>query len=126
MSDQPVGATEGKPQPHESAVLIPCPHLNAPVELSEDREQHIAQRHPELLPQHRDLVVGAIQAPDQVRASSRFAAAQLFSRWYTDLRGGKHVVVVVISEDSPRIRHWIVTAYLTRRLSEGSIAWTRD
>ncbi len=60
--------------------------------------------------------------PDQVRRSVRFGNARLFSRWYDDL--GKHVVVVVISE--PDGRHWIVTAYIARRLAEGETEWKRS
>jgi hypothetical protein len=33
---------------------FPCPYLSAEVELTEERERHIAERHPDLLPEHRD------------------------------------------------------------------------
>jgi len=35
------------------------------------------------------------------------------------------IIVVVISEDRPVNRHWIVTAYMARRLSGGEIKWQR-
>ena len=63
--------------------------------------------------------------PDLVRRSTR-GNARLLSRWYTDLRGGKHVVVVVTSDPGGQGRHWIVTAYLARRLAEGALEWKRD
>lgn len=56
--------------------------------------------------------------PDHVRRSARFAGAKLFSRWYNDLRGGKHVVVVVVKEPDARAQHWIITAYMAKRLTE--------
>jgi hypothetical protein len=103
-----------------------CPYLQGEVELTEERERHIAERHPELLPEHRERIAETLAAPDQVRQSVRFGSAKLFSRWYTDLREGKHVVVVVVSERKPHERHWIITAYLARHLAQGDIAWERD
>jgi hypothetical protein len=51
---------------------------------------------------------------------------ELFSRYYADLRQGKHVVVVVVSKLGPNERHWIITAYMARKLAEGEIEWKRD
>jgi hypothetical protein len=50
----------------------------------------------------------------------------LFSRWFGDLRGGKHCVVVIVSEAEPAERHWVITAYIARRLAEGDIEWQRS
>ena len=104
----------------------PCPYLNGEVELAEERERHIADRHPDLLPEHRDRIAETLAVPDQVRRSVRFGSARLFSRWYTDVRQGKHVVVVVVSELDPSARHWIITAYMARRLAEGEVEWKRS
>lgn len=103
-----------------------CPYLKGDVELSEERERHIGERHPDLLPQHRGRIMETLSDPDHVRRSARFAGAKLFSRWYNDLRGGKHVVVVVVSDPDPRGRHWIITAYMARRLVEGEVEWRRS
>ena len=100
-----------------------CPQLRGSVEWTEERERHVAERHPELLPEHRDLIAETVADPDQVRRSARFPEARLFSRWYPEVRGGKHVVVVVVS--GPAGRHWIVTAYVARRLAEGEVEWKR-
>jgi hypothetical protein len=67
----------------------------------------------------------ALGDPDMVRRSRRCSTARQFSRWFADIRGGKHVVVVV-GEDVQAKRYWIVTAYLTRRLAEGELEWERD
>lgn len=102
-----------------------CPYLNAQVELTGERERHIAERHPDLLPECREKVAETVAAPDQVRRSVRFGNARLFSRWYTDVKRGKHVVVVVVSDPGANHRHWIITAYLTRKLAEGEVEWSR-
>lgn len=67
-----------------------------------------------------------LREPDQVRRSVRFANARLFSRWFDDVRDGKHVVVVVVSDAAPGKRHWVVTAYMARRLAEGEVEWERS
>jgi hypothetical protein len=102
-----------------------CPYLKGVVELTEERERHIAENHPDLLPMHRDLIATTLADSDQVRSSTRFGSARLFSRWYADLRGGMHVVVAVVSEPA-RARDWIITAYLTRRLAAGLVEWKRN
>ena len=77
----------------------------------------------DLLPTHRGLLGTTLVDPDHVRRSVRFGSARLFSRWYAEL--DKHVVVVVVSAAQPR-RHWIITAYLARKLAEGEAEWTRS
>lgn len=71
-----------------------CLYLKGEVELAEQREHHIADRHPDLLSEHRDRIADTLAKPDQVRGSVSFGSDRLFSRWYTDLRRGKHVVAV--------------------------------
>ncbi len=104
----------------------PCPYLHGEVELGEERERHVAERHPDLLPEHRDRLAAALADPDLVRRSERFGNALLFSRWYDDLRTGKHVVVVVVSASEIAGRHWVVTAYLARALKGGTVEWRRS
>lgn len=104
---------------------FPCPVLRGEVELTEERERHIAARHPDLLPEWRDKIAETLADPDQVRRSAWFGSARLFSRWYGDLRGGKHVVVVVVTGPGQAGRHWIITAYLARRLAGGEVEWQR-
>jgi hypothetical protein len=105
---------------------FPCPWLDADVELTDERELHIRDRHPELLPAHRTALAEVLAAPEVIRKSSRSPSARLFSRWYTDVRQGRHVVVVVLSEHTDPARHWIVTAYMTRRLAAGETEWLRS
>ena len=108
------------------AAYFPCPYLDVQVELTEERERHIAERHPDLLPEHRQRIGDTLTDPDQVRRSTRFANARLFSRWFESVRGGKYVVVVVVSQFGPDGRYWTITAYIARKLVEGEIEWKRD
>ncbi len=74
---------------------FPCPYLKGEVELTVERERHIAERHPDLLPDHYDLMAATLAAPDLVRPSPSLGNARLFSRRFDHIRAGKHVVVVV-------------------------------
>lgn len=104
---------------------FPCPYLKGEVELSESREKHITENHPDLLPDHRQRIALTLADPDLVRRSSRFGNARLFARWYNDLKGGKHVVAVVISEAAAG-RHCIVTAYIAGKLGKGKVEWQKN
>jgi hypothetical protein len=61
-----------------------CAWLDADVDLTGEREEHIRARHPDLLPAHRDAIREVLADPDVVRRSAREPAALLFSRWYPD------------------------------------------
>jgi len=104
---------------------FPCPYLQGEVELAERREGHIAEKHPGLLPEHRPRIAETLADPDEVRRSVRFGDARLFARWYDEVGGGKHVVVVVVSEAGAG-RHWIITAYMARKLSGGQVEWRKS
>jgi len=106
-------------------VLFSCPYLAGEVELTEEREKHIGDRHPELLPKIRDRIRMTLAEPHEVRRSTRSTEARLFSRWFDDIMGGKHVVVVVVSERRTR-RHWVITAYVVSKLGQGVVEWTRN
>jgi len=99
-----------------------CPFLKSEVELTEEREEHIRERHPDLLPKHRMSISEVLSDPDEVRASARMTGAHLFSRRFDNI--GKHVVIVVNSEANGR--HWVITAYLTRKLAQGVVEWKRS
>ena len=106
--------------------ILSCPYLGGNVELSEERERHIQNRHPDLLPDHRDRIVATVADPDQVRRSSRVGNAVLLTKWFPDLRGGRHVVAVVVDDPGQGSRPWIITAYLARKLAEGEVEWRKS
>lgn len=94
---------------------FPCPWLHGEVELTEERERHIQEKHTELLAAHRDKIAEVLADPDAIIGRvERPNSGRLFSRWYTDLGRGRHVVVVVVSQTGGAARHWIVTAYMAR------------
>jgi hypothetical protein len=106
--------------------LFPCPYLGGGVELTDQREQHIAEVHPDVLPEQLKRLADTLAIPDQVLRSLRSTNARLFARWYNDLLGGKYMVVVVMSDPPPVVRHWVITAYIARRLTGGRIEWARN
>ena len=67
---------------------FPCPYLKGEVELTEEREAHIAYNHPDLLPRYLAQIGQTLADPDQVRRSTRMSAARLFYRWFEDVRQG--------------------------------------
>ncbi|OGK97798.1 MAG: hypothetical protein A3D33_03945 [Candidatus Rokubacteria bacterium RIFCSPHIGHO2_02_FULL_73_26] len=104
---------------------LPCPYLGGDVEWTEEREHHIATRHPELVPTHRDRVVATLADPDEVRRHAEYTDTRLFVRWFGELMGGKNVVVATVSTLGPDVRHWIVTAWMTGRPAKGELEWKR-
>jgi DNA gyrase inhibitor GyrI len=102
-----------------------CPYLGGDVELTEERLAHIAQEHPELVPDHLDLIASTLNDPDRVVRSRRMTNARLFSRWYNEIRGGKYAVVVVVTDSTDVDRHWVITAYLARTLVIGEVEWSK-
>jgi len=106
--------------------FFPCPYLGCSVELTDERERHIRNQHPDLLPAHRARIIEVVGDPDQIRRSRRAGNARLFSKWFDDVRGGRHVVVVVVSDIVGTNPPWIITAYMARKLKEGEIEWLRS
>ncbi len=106
--------------------LLPCPYLGGTVELTDERQQHILSKHPDFLPEYFNQLAQTVADPDEVRQDNRFPATRLFARWFTDVKGGKFVVVAVVSDPPPQNRHWIVTAYIARKLAQGAIEWKRN
>ena len=66
-----------------------CPYLNDEVELSDEREMHIADSHPDLLPEYLAQVGLTLVAPDQVHRSLRMSSARIFCRQFEEVRQGK-------------------------------------
>jgi hypothetical protein len=103
-----------------------CPYLGGPVELTDEREAHIALRHADLLPDVEALIGRTLEDPDAVHRSAVYEGRLLFSRWYSELRGGKHVLVVVSVGTAGSTRNWIVTAHMLRKPVPGEALWRRS
>ena len=106
--------------------LFPCPYLHGEVDLTEERAKHITENHPDFLPEHLDKVSLVLSDPDLIRRSKRFQNARLFTRWFEDVQGGKFIIVIVVSDSSPSMRHWMITGYVARKITEGETEWKRS
>ena len=101
--------------------IFPCPYLNAAVECTDERRQHVMVGHDDFAIAHWGRAAETLLDPDQVRASKRDPVVILFFRWYPDV--AKHATVVVNIQNPAR--HWLLTAYFTRR-PEGDLLWTKN
>ncbi len=106
-------------------IKIHCGYLGREVVLTDERYEHIKIHHPDLLPEYESALIGALTDPDSVRKSDRFPNARLFTKFYEDIRSGRYAVVVVVSDTDPVERDWIITAYVTRKISGGIIEWEK-
>lgn len=104
---------------------FPCPYLDGEVELTDEREEHIIATHPDLLPDYLPQLIETLADPDQVRRSTRMDKALLIARRFDGIKGGKYIVVVVVSEEDSIRRNWIITAYLARKLTGGTLRWQK-
>ena len=107
------------------AQFFACPYLGSDVELTDEREAHIASRHGDLLPAHLDLISQTLLAPDAIHASRSYSNRLLFSSWYDEFRGGKYILVVVAGDSTNALRRWIVTAHILRKPVPGEALWRR-
>ncbi len=101
-----------------------CPYLNATVERSDEREQHITTVHPGTLPDYLAQLEQTLLDPELVRCSDRDLAIILISKWFETIRTGRYLVVVVVNQAS-QDRHWIVTTYTARKITGGQILWQK-
>ncbi|MFM7578615.1 MAG: hypothetical protein ACKO5Q_16995 [Microcystaceae cyanobacterium] len=86
--------------------------------MTEEREQHIIQNHPRTLPDYLSQLAETLNHPDQIKHSKFDSSALLFSKWFDNIRSGRYFVVVVVN-DLPNQRYWIITAYTARKLAGG-------
>lgn len=100
--------------------LFTCPYLGSDVELTDEWEQHIAVTHPETLPDYLEQLRETIEDPDQIRQSERDENALLFSKWFDSIRTGRYLVVVIVASFDP-VRYCVVTTYIARKLTGGSV-----
>ena len=98
-----------------------CPYLGGIVELTDERERHIASRHTALLPGRMDYIADALYEPDVVILKINTDNNFVFGRWFLEL--DKYTLAAVIRDDNRRC--WIVTAYVARRLPKGETLWLR-
>ena len=100
-----------------------CPYLGGEVELTDERERHIALRHPELLPDRLERLIETLAGPDQIQRG-RSSDLLVFSRWY-DSEQGKYLFVFVVEEPA-RGRNWILTSRYSFIPEDGELLWRRS
>ena len=84
-----------------SMELFDCPVIWAgPVELTDEREAHIHERHGELLPVLYRLLRDTLEFPHIVSAE-RERHSYNSPRWHTNLRNGKYAIIVVGTQRLP-------------------------
>ncbi|MEO7995496.1 MAG: hypothetical protein ABI743_13950 [bacterium] len=92
------------------------------VELTDERQRHIAFRHPDFYSRFEHSIGEALSDPDLVTSYSRDPQVVLILRWYPDIYGGKYVLVAVTRHPA---RNWITTAYLLDETKE-PVLWRRS
>lgn len=107
-------------------MLIDCPYLGRPVELTSERMKHIRQRHPELGEAAEELIQQCISDPDEIQISNAESSALLFTRQLKERIGGRFLVSVVVEDRKQAPRNWVVTAYTTGRPGQGEVIWIRS
>ena len=90
--------------------------------VTDERYAHVLLGHADLALAYWARVSETLADPDQVYRSSINVNSRLFSRWYDDLR--KNIIVVAISD--PGGRHWLATAYMTRKFPKDEVLWARN
>lgn len=102
--------------------FFPCPYLGSQVELNEERERHISEKHSAMLPDLYRYIATTLAEPEHIQRSQTHANTRLFTRW--DEPRAKYVIVVVVSDADPR--DWIVTAYISDKPAKGATEWMRN
>lgn len=97
-----------------------CSYLRDPVELNDERGRHIAEKHPQLLPNRPDYIAATLADPDLILRKTAGDDTIMFYRWFYDL--DKYAMVAVVNHPG---RNWIITAFVTRRLQRGETIWQR-
>jgi hypothetical protein len=93
--------------------LFDSPYFEPPhVELTDERERHIQRRHPDLLPDHVSAIGATLAEPDMTVPNPFRSGKVAVGKWFPTIRGGKFVIVQVVTDPGNPPRHWVVTAYL--------------
>jgi hypothetical protein len=96
------------------------------VELTDEREGHIREKHADVLEGGFDLLALVLAEPDLVRRDAQAPNTLKFSRWYDGDDRGRYAVVIVVRDQGTATRNWVVTAFSARRIPEGDVIWRRS
>jgi hypothetical protein len=97
-----------------------CNYLNGMVELTDERREHIASRHPDVIP-FLSEITATLDTPDEIHSSQRDPETLVFYRVLTSATGKSLALVVKVDR-----RAFILSAYLTRTRVNGDIVWAKN
>src|SRR5215471_7869170 len=96
--------------------------FSQPIELTEERWQHIVTEHPEVS-EHKEKIPVVLADPDYVKRSQRDEHVILYYQYFTDILDGKYLLIVVKKDQA---RSFILTGYVTRSVMRGETLWERS
>jgi len=97
-----------------------CLFLNTEGELTDEREEHIRTYHFEVAP-FLKRIGSILTDPEEVRQSVYDAEVILFYKFFSDVRSGNFLVVVV----KKNVRSFILTYSMTTKIRGGTQLWKR-
>jgi hypothetical protein len=93
--------------------LIFCQVLDQDLHLTLERRRHIYSRHPELKSLEKEFQ-NTILLPEVIL--KKITGEYLLVKWHSFVFGGKFIVIVFKKD---KLRSWIITAYLSRKMPAG-------
>lgn len=97
-----------------------CSYLNLFVELTYERKIHIQTYHPDLS-KYFGKISEILLTPDEVRQSIYDKEVIIFYKYFSEIKNGKFISVVV----KTGIRNFILTSYLTDKIKGGEVLWKK-
>jgi hypothetical protein len=98
-----------------------CTFLNTDVDLTEERETHIHEYHPDIVP-FIDRIQDVFLSCDAIHEGNRDPNLILFYKFYNDIFDGKYNVVAIKRNH----RSFILTTYLTDVIKAGAMLWKKE
>jgi len=91
------------------------------IELTQERWRHIVTEHPEIRG-FKKILSEILSEPDLVKRSKKDKEVLLYYRYYSDILGGKYLLVVAKIQGRP----FVLTCYITDRVKEGDVIWQKS
>jgi len=96
--------------------------FSQPIELTEERWQHIVTEHPEVS-EHKEKIPVVLADPDYVKRSQRDEHVILYYQYFTDILDSKYMLIVVKKDQA---RSFILTGYVIRSVMRRETLWERS
>lgn len=98
-------------------VFIKKEKFGRQIRLTEERWQHMIERHPEIK-NHLSKIQTTIQNPDVIIANHYNRNERYYHKYFKSL---KNYLIVIIEYR----KHFIITAFIARKIKKGEILWKR-